>query len=344
MTETGPFLPFGPGWRPIIPTTREVKEYSPRNDVLVPILQALTISVIVTLNLTFGLASIHAWRRTDNNDSVIIVGIFVCVAIIGAFLGIAGRLQPLSKRDPWLARLVLLTLLLAIGGLGFGFYQLAQGEALLDIQIAQAVVIGLGVPISFALGITMTTHADFRAGMGFLLLGFIFVTVLYLAMPRFALSPAWPYGLSALSLGSSVGGVVLGYNFIRERFNEWLPLHPMDAVLMEWVKSQRPIPEEEHSIWIPHENAGAYYRLPGLLSKNLDDVRDFVHDALRDQLAVDKTLPRNRFHDIATTAETYGWIELRNPRSRKDGYTLTTPGRGIFKKIEEQLQHIKEAQ
>jgi len=340
--------PWGIGWRPIIPTTREVKEYGPRNDVLLPILQILAISASIAVNLVFSLATLHAWRRANEADALIVIGIVVCTLVILGFIALASPLEPLYKRAPWLARLTLILILLATAGVGFGFYQLAQSETLLDITIYQASTLVFGVPLSFALAIAMTKEASLKAGLGFLFLTLIPTVVTAYAMPHLALSPGWPYALSVISLSTLVGGVLLIYNFVRERINEWLPLHPMDAWMMEWVKNQKPVPPiEDPSFWLseePEESSrpnNRQLRLPHLLSPHLPDVLAFVRDALDDRLAVDQTLPRTRFHEIAVRAEAMKWIKLRNPTSRKDGYTCTPQGETIFKSIKARLDKME---
>jgi len=105
--------------------------------------------------------------------------------------------------------------------------------------------------------------------------------------------------------------------------------------LIEQAQAER-IPQELRPIEvaITGEGGGLKMLLPGLSGTD-GDKRAFATDAVRDCLALDKTLPRT--HALWQETHDRGLVEWRDPGDRNKGQKATLVGKHVFERLLEEL-------
>lgn len=210
----------------------------------------------------------------------------------------------------------------------------------LDVVIVQ-VIVGAGAGAGAVLaGISLAWAKNFQAGIFFMALLAALGGLVYLLVPRWAETAAWPWALLFVAFAFCYGAYYTAQAFkseIKDPFERGMPA--TERVKLEFLEHMMDqqiaaaAPKAAVDVWIQVENGQVKVAsLPGTLA----DVEAFCRAGLADKLALDRTLPRS--HPIWTEAYNRGLIAPRDPNKPTLGSVATVAGRHVMERVLEELE------
>ncbi len=211
----------------------------------------------------------------------------------------------------------------------------------LDVTIVR-VIVGAGTGAGAVLvGIMLTWKKNLQVGVFFMVLLFVLGGVVYLLVPQWADTAAWPWALLFGSIAFNYGAYHTRRAFVEEIDDPAVRGMPATErtkqMAIEWMMEQAMAAAAPRAgavdVWI--EAADGQIKiasLPGTLA----DVVKFCKAGLENKLALDTILPRS--HPIWDEAYDRGLIAPRDPNKPTLGQQATVAGRHVFERVLEELQ------
>ncbi len=211
----------------------------------------------------------------------------------------------------------------------------------LDVTIVR-VIVGVGTGVGAVLvGIMLTWKKDLQVGVFFMALLFVLGGVVYLFVPQWADTAAWPWALLFGAISFNYGAHHTRQAFkseIEDPFERGMPAtERVKLEYLDWMMEQARAAAAPRAgavdVWI--EAADGQIKiasLPGTLA----DVVKFCRAGLDNKLALDTILPRS--HPIWDEAYNRGLIAPRDPNKPTLGQQATVAGRHVMERVLEELR------